>query len=298
MIFDTHAHVLSADTERYPHATLRGGTRPPVPPMVFPVERLVEAMDAAGVDRACLVQRATLYGYDNSYALRSAAEHPGRFRAVAVLDAQDSAAPATLARLVREHGLAGLRIVAPKLDEHDTDWLASDQALALWAAAADHALPVAVILYRLNNAAGLAAMRAIARRFTALPIVLDHCGVPHASTPETRWARSQGLDYAIDPPPGFGIAEALGDFAALPHVHFKVTDINFERLEEAGHSPAAFVSRLADLVGAERLVWGSDVGQSTAPYGEMLARARHAAEGLGEAGAAAFLGGNAERLYG
>ena len=84
----------------------------------------------------------------------------------------------------------------------------------------------------------------------------------------------------------------------MPHVHFKVTDINFERLEDAGHDPAAFVARLADLVAAERLVWGSDVGQSTAPYGEMLARAQHAAAGLGEAGSAAFLGGNAERIYG
>ena len=297
MIFDTHAHVLSADIERYPHSTLRGGTRPPVPPMTFPVERLVAAMDAAGVARACLVQRATLYGYDNSYMLHSVAAHPERFRSVAVLDAQDPDAPEALARLVREHDLAGLRIVAPKLDEHDTDWLASDQAMALWAAAADHALPVAVILYRLNNDAGRAAMLRVARRFTGLPIILDHCGVPHASTPETRWAKSQGLDYAIDPPPGFGIAEALSEFAELPHVHFKVTDINFERLEDTGYDLAAFVGGLAELVGEERLVWGSDVGQSTASYGEMLARARHAAAGLSEAGRAALLGGNAALLY-
>ena len=101
MIFDTHAHVLSADTGRYPHSMLRGGTRPPVPPMVFPVERLVEAMDREGVDRACLVQRATLYGYDNSYALDSVARYPERFRSVAVLDAQDPAAPATLAAVCR-----------------------------------------------------------------------------------------------------------------------------------------------------------------------------------------------------
>jgi predicted TIM-barrel fold metal-dependent hydrolase len=298
MIFDTHAHVLSADAGRYPHSMLRGGTRPPVPPMVFPVERLVEAMDREGVDRACLVQRATLYGYDNSYALDSVADHPERFCAVAVLDAQDPEAPATLAHLVRERALAGLRIVAPKLDEDDVEWLASEQAMALWAAAADRALPVAVILYRLNNDAGRAAMLRVARRFTGLPIILDHCGVPHASTPETRWAHAQGLDYTIDPPPGFGIEEALGEFADLPQVHFKVTDINFERLEDAGYDPAGFVTRMADLVGPERLVWGSDVGQSTAPYGEMLARARHAAAGLGEAGRAAFLGGNAERIYG
>ena len=298
MIFDTHAHVMSADVVRYPHSMLRGGTRPPVPPMTFPVERLIEAMDAAGVARACLVQRATLYGYDNSYVLRSVADHPERFRSVAVLDAEDPAAPATLDALVRELGLAGLRIVAPKLDEHDVDWVASDPAMELWAAAADHGLPVAVILYRLNNDAGRAAMLRVARRFTGLPIILDHCGVPHASTPETRWAASQGLDYTIAPPPGFGIVEALAEFAELPHVNFKVTDINFERLEDAGHALPDFVGRLAGLVGTERLIWGSDVGQSTAPYGEMLDRARHAAAGLGEAGQRAFLGGNAARLYG
>jgi predicted TIM-barrel fold metal-dependent hydrolase len=277
MIFDTHAHVMSTDIERYPHSMLRGGTRPPVPPMTFPVERLLEAMNAAGVARACLVQRATLYGYDNGYALDSVAAYPERFRSVAVLDAEDP--------------------VAPRLDEHDTDWVAGDQAMALWAAAADHGLPVAVILYRLNNDAGRAAMLRVARRFTGLPIVLDHCGVPHASTPETRWAESQGLEYAIAPPPDFGIGEALGAFAELPHVHFKVTDINFERLEGAGHDLAGFVARLAAFVGEERLVWGSDVGQSTAEYGAMLDRARHAASGLSEAGRAAFLGGTAARLY-
>lgn len=298
MIFDTHAHVMSDDIARYPRSTLRGGTQSPVPPMTFPAARLVEAMDAAGVARACLVQRATLYGYDNSYMFDAVAAYPERFRSVAVLDAQDSAAPATLARLVRENGLAGLRIVAPTLDEHDTDWVASDQALALWAAAADHALPVAVILYRRNNDAGRAAMLRVARRFTGLPIILDHCGVPHASTPETQWARSQGLDYAIDPPPGFGIADALGAFTELPHVHFKVTAINFERLEEAGFAPAEFVARLAAMVGHERLLWGSDVGQSTAPYPDMIAGARHAATGLDDVGRLAFLGGNATRLYG
>lgn len=298
MIFDTHAHVLSADIERYPYSMLRGGTRPPVPPMTFPVERLVEAMDAAGVDRACLVQRATLYGYDNSYALDSTAAWPERFRSVAVLDAEDPASPAILDRLVREHGLAGLRIVAPRLDEHDVSWVASDQAMALWAAAANHGLPVAVILYRLNNDAGRAAMLRVARRFAGLPIILDHCGVPHASTPETRWAASQGLDYTIDPPPGFGIFEALGEFVALPHVHFKVTDINFDRLEEVGYDCAAFVARMAAEVGAERLIWGSDVGQSTAPYGEMVALAKRAAADLDDAGRQAFLGGNAARLYG
>ncbi len=66
MLFDTHAHVLSADRERYPYSTLRGGAKAPVSPVVFAVEDLVRAMDAGGVDHACIVQRATIYGYDNA----------------------------------------------------------------------------------------------------------------------------------------------------------------------------------------------------------------------------------------
>jgi hypothetical protein len=40
MIFDTHAHVLSADVVRYPYSTLRGDAQPRVSPVVFPVEGL------------------------------------------------------------------------------------------------------------------------------------------------------------------------------------------------------------------------------------------------------------------
>jgi predicted TIM-barrel fold metal-dependent hydrolase len=298
MIFDTHAHVLSADLHAYPYSTLRGGTRPPVPPAVFPAERLIEDMDRERVARACLVQRATLYGYDNSYLLAAAARAPDRFAPVVVLDAEDAESPGRLKRLLGEHPIAGLRLVAPRLSEHDTDWLASSQALALWEAAEECGLPVAVILYRRNNSAGRAALLNIARRIRGVPIVLDHAALPHPSTPEKAFAASEGIDYAIDPPPGFGIDEAIGEFAELAHVHLKITDINFDRLEEAGHDIALFVRALADRFGAERLVWGSDVGQSPAPYAEKVARLKHSASALDPVERAAFMGANAARIYG
>lgn len=298
MIFDTHAHVLSADLVRYPYSTLRGGARPPVSPMVFPVESLVQALDAGGVAHACIVQRATLYGYDNSYALDAAAAFPGRFVPIVVLDAEDPASPHLLKSLAATHRLGGLRIVAPRLAEHDTGWLASDNALLLWRAAADLALPVTIILYRRNNEAGLDALHGVAGRFRELPILVDHVGVPHASTPETRFAASQGIDYAIPPPPDFGIADSLARFDELGHVHFKVTDINFDRLEERHFDSAAFLRALADRFGAARLLWGSDVGQSPAPYDEKLQRLQHSTRELVEEERRMFLGGTAHRLYG
>jgi len=298
MIFDTHAHVLSADLARYPYGTLRGGQKPPVTPLVFQVEDLVAAMDANGVAHACIVQRATLYGYDNRYALDAADAHPDRFVPIVVLDAQDPAAPQQLRDLVATRRVAGLRIVAPQLTEQDTDWLDSDQSLALWTAAADLALPVTVILYRRNNEAGRAALLGVAKRFPGLPILIDHVGVPHASTPETRFAASQGLDYTVPPPPGFGIAESVAAFGDLGHVHFKITDINFDRLEDQHYDAAAFTRALADRFGAARLLWGSDVGQSPAPYAEKVERLQAATATLNAEEQAQLFGLTAQRLYG
>jgi L-fuconolactonase len=298
MLFDTHAHVLSADRERYPYSTLRGGAKAPVNPVVFTVEDLVRAMDAGGVDHACIVQRATIYGYDNRYALDAVAAFPKRFVPIVVLDAQDPASPGMLKTLAATRRLGGLRIVAPELTEKDTAWLDSEDALGLWRAAAELALPITVILYRRNNEAGLAALLGIARRFRETPILIDHVGVPHASTPETKFAASQGINYVVPPPPGFGIAESVEEFGELGHVHFKVTDINFDRLEDAHYDSAAFVRALANRFGAERLLWGSDVGQSPAPYSEKVERLHAAARLLSEPERAQFFGGTAHRLYG
>lgn len=297
MLFDTHAHVLSTDRERYPYGSLRGGAVPPVPAVEHPVDALLSQMDRLGVASACLVQRATLYGYDNSYALDAAGTCPGRLFPVVVLDAQDPASPVALADMVENRGAAGLRLVAPTLTRDETDWLAGEQARLLWAAAEALRLPVAVILYRLNNDAGRAALLEIARRFTEVPIVLDHVGLPHASTPEKTWAQGQGLDYALPTDDDFGIERLLAPFGELPHVHFKVTDINFDRLEENGLDAGAFLQRLADRFGAERLVWGSDVGQSPAPYEKKVRRLKSAASALGERQRAAFMHGTAAVLY-
>jgi predicted TIM-barrel fold metal-dependent hydrolase len=298
MLFDTHAHVLSADRVRYPYSTLRGGAKAPVSPVVFTVEDLVREMDAGGVDHACIVQRATIYGYDNSYALDAVAAYPRRFVPIVVLDAQDPASPALLKRLAANHRLGGLRIVAPELTEKDTAWLDSDDALGLWRAASELGLPVTVILYRRNNEAGRAALLGVARRFRDVPILIDHVGVAHASTPETRYAASQGINYVVPPPPGFGIAESVAELGDLGHVHFKVTDINFDRLEDGHFDSAAFVRALADRFGAERLLWGSDVGQSPAPYAEKIERLYASARLLNEAERAQFFAGTAQRLYG
>jgi predicted TIM-barrel fold metal-dependent hydrolase len=296
MIFDTHAHVLSADREAYPYGTLRGGQTVPVGPMVYQVQELVKAMDACGVAKACIVQRATIYGYDNSYALDAAAQFPERFAPVVVLDAQEASSQDELRRLAGEHRLGGVRIVAPGLTKDDTSWLDGPEALGFWATAEELGLPVTVILYWSNNTAGRAALLGLARRFS-VPMLLDHTALPHPSNPEKKIWEEQGYDVSIPAGPDFGIGELLAGFDDLAHVHFKVTDINFDRLEDAGLDAARFVRALADRFGAGRLVWGSDVGQSPKPYDRKVERVHAAGTLLDDAERAAFFGGNAQRLY-
>jgi predicted TIM-barrel fold metal-dependent hydrolase len=82
-------------------------------------------------------------------------------------------------------------------------------------------------------------------------------------------------------------------------VYFKLTEVNMERLHETGVSAAQLTRRMADEFGAERLVWGSDVGQSLRwSYADKAAMGRAASERLNPRERALFLHDTAARLYG
>ena len=109
MIFDSHAHLVSDDFERYPPAPLSGTLdRPLDDPMT--AEKLVRLMDAQGVGRAVAVQRAHVYGYDNRYVCDAADKHPDRLVAVCCIDAATEDAAARARHWLVERAAAGLRL--------------------------------------------------------------------------------------------------------------------------------------------------------------------------------------------
>lgn len=297
-LFDTHAHLIAADPVAYPPSAMRGKGKPDEIKETFPAERLIAEMDKNGVGKACVVQRAHIYGYDNSYIIDAAKLYPDRLISVVVLDAQDPGTPDVLTRMAKSDGVRGVRFAASRPDEYDTGWLNSPAAMACWKTAADLALPVAIIFYRGHLSWGLPALQMIAERHPDLPIVIDHIGTPHASNGEIRWATAQGISYAIPGAPDYGIDSALAAFEPLRNVSFKFTDINVDRLKDGTIEPAKFIRRLADQFGATRLIWGSDVGQSEGPYGEKTEVARAAADELDASERAQFLFGAAAKIYG
>ena len=297
-LFDTHAHPISDDAERYPPGLLRGqGETPRLPPPVTG-EMLLDWMDAAGVARACLVQRAHLYGYDNSYAVDCALAHPDRFVSVGVFDAQDPATPGVVDHLIADKGLGSARLCAVRPWEMDTAWFNSPQAMKFWEMAARHRLPVAIIFFHYHLPYALPALRLVAELFPDLPIIVDHVGCGHGANAEVAWGRERGYDMDAPGAPDYGLTGPVAALAAHPNVSFKFTQICVERLRDARIPLADFVRRLTDLHGPGRLVWGSDIGQSGGTYPKMAGAAHEAAARLDERERELFFHGNAAAIYG
>lgn len=300
-LFDTHAHLISDDWETYSPKPLRPDL--PVPKRTdytVTAEALIEMMDEHNVPTACVVQRGHLYGYDNSYIIDSARKFPGRLLPVVILDPQDPQTPARFTDMVKHHGVRGFRMANTRPSHLDTAWMSSPAALQVWKACADLNVPMTLIFFYHQLCYVLPLLHIIAKKFPTLPILIDHLGTAYGVTNvELGWAKEAGFsDVAIPPPPDFGINETIRLFEDTPNVYFKFTEVNFERMHVSGVSPSRIVRRMADSFGAERLVWGSDIGQSLRwPYTDKASMGRDSASFLGAAEKALFLHDNAARIY-
>jgi predicted TIM-barrel fold metal-dependent hydrolase len=284
-MIDAHAHLV-IDDPAYPLApsATAGGKVPGSVRDPMTAERLLGALRDHGLRGAVAVQRAHVFGYDNSYVTDSAARHPGTLAAMCVIDAEAPDAVDTVRRWAAR-GAAAMRLTAPGANHlggtSGTDWFAGPQAHRVWREAARLGLSMCLHLYRWNRDECLAALPAVLRDFPATPVVLDHVA---------------SVETDLAPPyPG---ADGLLALAGLPQVHVKVTTLNFARCAAAGVAPSATVEWLVSHFGAERVLWGSDVTQTPGTYADMVRTARDAVAALPAADAAQVLGGTAARLYG
>lgn len=299
-LFDTHAHLISDDWERYQPKPLRPDLPVPKrPDFTVTAEALIDMMDAQHVSTACIVQRGHLYGYDNSYIIDAAARFPGRLLPVVILDTQDPQTATTYADMVKHHGVRGFRMVNTRPWHLDTAWMSSASAMDIWQTCADLGTPMTLIFFQNQLSYVLPLLKIIANKFPQLPILVDHMGCAYGmSQVEVRWAKEAGEAVVMPPPPDFGINETIRIFEDTPNVYFKFTEINIENMEAAKVRPARIMRRMADSFGAERLVWGSDVGQSMLwNYEEKAAMARAAADFFSEDESRLFFSENASRIY-
>jgi predicted TIM-barrel fold metal-dependent hydrolase len=261
VIVDSHTHVMSTDTERYPTRSDLGywfhGAGD--------VASLLAAMDDAAVDQAVLVQFVGGYGYDCTYAADAVAAGNGRLRLCVAVDMYGADPAADLRALATSASPQVVRVFGVGAD--DPVWLTDGRAAAVWAAAAETGIGIVATLWDRD----LHHLRPLVEAHPTVTVAIDHCGF---------------VDFSGDVSP-------LLDLADLPAVHVKVSSHVLGPLED----PAVAVDLLADRFGADRLVWGSDYPQTEGTYAGMVELARRAARNLDEGEREDFLGGTARRLW-
>ncbi|WP_028228531.1 amidohydrolase family protein [Paraburkholderia ferrariae] len=279
-MIDSHAHLISTNREKYPPSPLSGKLEDNAFDDPVTAERLIELLDANGVERALAVQRAHLYGFHNDYVVDSAQQYPDRLRSLCMIDALSDNVEATVRYWVDKRRSVGIRLTEPHKGA-DSSWFASKAAYRAWSAVSDLGGSVRLHFYRWNRVAALDALQKVVKLFPSTPIVLDH------------FSNIVGESGA----PDYGVDESLLKFADSPNVYLLYSMINLGKLKALNLPSAPVVERVVRLFGAERVMWGSDIAQSKGEYQDMVQLAKDSVLSLSEADRQKVLHTTAERVY-
>lgn len=256
-LYDSHLHFFTNDIARYPidprnsregEAAMRARilSDPGTP------EKIFAWWAKAGVTAGAGVQYSGAYKTDNSYILDLADRFPERIQAEIIVDARDPGSPGRLLEMATKRRVSAMRLTGYVDGTETIPWLNSAPALDVWAAAERLKLPVGITFLPPKGTEGaLAAVRRLAERFPGCPILLEHFG--------------RLVDGDLS-----GAHLAL---RGLPNIWFKWTTNVIDEIKRQGRSPAVFLRQAADRFGADRLMWGSDCGNTLRPYADMAADA-------------------------
>jgi predicted TIM-barrel fold metal-dependent hydrolase len=276
-IIDTHCHIISDDTDRYPRAPIGGKQSGWATTRPVTAEGMAGRMDEAGVSQSVLVQATTAYGYDNSYVLDSRAQRPDRFVAVGTVDPLRPDAAENLVAATGEGGLSGVRLfTSGSTVPTQGEWFAAPETYPFWEKATELGVTVCLQM-RLGPATGQ--LVALLHRFPSVRVLLDHLGYP---------------DIAASPADA---GKEVAKLAQHPGLHLKLTHRNLERLREAGKRATEFLDPVVSAFGASRIAWGSNLPAAEQSLPELVALAKEVLAELPETDRREVFGGTARRLY-
>jgi L-fuconolactonase len=298
LLFDSHAHLVADDQQSYPRNPMQraanapyrapgvigkpGGHHGPNPINEVPdAQRVLQWMAEENVDGIVAVQKRMIYRYDNSYILDSSDRYPDLFSAVVILDAQDPATPDQVRGMIRDHGLAGVRLFGGREPDGSMPWLNSPQALKTWDVAQESGLVMDLeVLATGGGGPSIPALITLARRYPDIRLVLDHL-----------------LEPEMDEGAHFGLDERYETLAAERNIYFKFTSINLDICRESGIPADQVLRRAVDLYGADHVMWGSDIGTSSGTYKDMVQRMIDASVLLSDAEKAAVYHDTGKRVF-
>ena len=267
-IIDAHVHTLD---DYRPMAPFQDMGR---------VDRLLAWMDDAGVEKAVMLPVVNPdFAPDNNAECGAwARQHPDRLATMTDVPLRDADAPARVRAARDTYGAVAISCYPAA----GLDWLNAPEHEDLWAAFAEAQLPCNLQVTPADYAAVLEA----ARRHPEVTVLLNHYGLP----------KGAGIDPA-DPTYG-----GLADAADVPNLCVKVSAAYAAAdtpWDPACPRPLGYLERLVQILGADRLLFGSDwppAGRHLT-YRQAVEIVRTHAD-LGAADRAAVLGGTAARVFG
>jgi predicted TIM-barrel fold metal-dependent hydrolase len=248
---------------------------------VFTMDKLIAAMDVAGVD-AAIATVPSIYGYDNSYALDACARYPDRLAMIALVDPDRPDLDDAIQQLKANPFVLGLRVMIVSDDLLESVDRGSRRKVL--AACQKHGLILSLYPPRY-----IQHVEKIARDFPDLRIVIDHLGHPQ---PPVNIA-------GVKDEPMFAGWDHLIKLAQYPNVSVKVTA--FPSMSSQSYPYKDLWPRIHQLIsvyGLPRLFWGTDFTRvhSLLSYAQGVDYVRESTE-LSASDKAALMGGSLRRYF-
>lgn len=279
-VIDTHMHVWSLDSARYPFNPPEPGYRKPTED--GSVEAYLEEMKGHGVDRAVLVQERSS-GWNNRYISDCVSRFPQQFVGHGLIDPHDAGNAEVLEREVRRGGLAGMRlspIYHPPERFPNDQWLNAPSNYALWKKAGDLGAVFNVFL----APSQMPQLEDMVRRYPKVKVVVDHLGRPDI-LPRAPWAEN----------------DHLLKLARYPNVWVKFTELyTASKTKQYPYKDVQpFGERVYQAFGPKRLLFGTGMVGKTRriPLADELRLIREDIPYFTEADKPWILGGNAARVW-
>jgi L-fuconolactonase len=273
-IVDTHVHVVARDRDRYPLAP-GVGVHAWYDQQPADAPALLAEMDTAGVHGTIMVQGHGAYSFDNSYCADARAAAPDRLASVSIIDMTRPDRNEQLAYWT-QRGMGGTRLFHIPIP--DEPWLDDEATLPFWQQIDALGVRANVCIVRRD----LPRVARLLEWAPPVPISLDHCGL--IEIPGIEATRAQ-LEHVL----------ALARFA---NVYLKVSTNVFTFAPLIGLTAPALVRELADVFGADRLMWCSDWPQvHDRPYEQLVREGIDAGVQLSDAERDSYLGGTALSIW-
>ncbi len=228
-IIDTHAHIYSEDTVKYPRIA-----KPYLPPVGRgTVEDLINEKQANDIERIVAVQTFSTYKHDNRLILDTVRDHQSWMTGVLNVDPFD---PGSI-DLLEKASSSGVRGNRVSVGWH-TDGTVIEEHNHIWKAAQKWGMIICALLDP-PNCRSLAKMLSA---FPEVPVVLDHCANLKASDAQ----QSENLKTVLDLAQYNNIYAKLSFLVSGSDEAFPCRDMH------------AVIRSVIDTYTPERCLWGSD----------------------------------------